>query len=121
MANELKMNIGVTYANGAMSDSVSTSFSVNQSTLAFQGDVISVGTSEQDLVTSNITTLGWLYMKNLDPANYVQWGPKSSGAMVPVGKLEAGESAMLRLAPGITFRWAANTAAVKVLVKLYDD
>jgi len=41
MANELKINFGVTYANGAMADAVAPfTLNVNQSTLAFQGDVI---------------------------------------------------------------------------------
>jgi len=122
MANELKLNMNVTYANGAMSDLVTASFAVNQNALQFQGDVVTVSSSaEADLATSNITTLGWLYLKNLDPANYVQYGPKSGGVMVAFGRLKAGESVLLRLEPGITLRWIANTAAVKVLTKVYND
>jgi len=122
MANELRMNIGVTYANGAMADTASSSFGVNQNTLQFQGDVITVSSSaEADLGTSNITTLGWLYLKNLDPTNFVKWGPKSGGVMVAMGRLKAGESVLLRLEPGITLRWIADTASVKVQTKIYAD
>jgi hypothetical protein len=41
--------------------------------------------------------------------------------MVVMGRLKAGESVVLRLEPGITFRWIANTAAVKVQTKLFND
>lgn len=122
MSNEIKITLGVAYANGALSDSVAAAtLNVNQTTLQFHGTVASVGTSEEDLTTGDIATLGYLYMKNLDAANYVQWGPKSGGAMVVFGRLKPGESAILRLEPGITLRWIANTAAVKVLTKIYND
>src|SRR5262245_53922502 len=119
MASELKINFGVTYANGALADAVAPyTASVNQTTQQFHGTVVSVGTSEEDLTTGDIGTLGYIYVKNLDATNYVQWGPKSGGSMVAFGRLKAGESAILRLEPGITLRWVANTAAVKVLTKI---
>lgn len=122
MANEIKINFGVTYANGALSDAVAPyTANVNQTTQQFHGTVVSVGTSEEDLAIGDIATLGYLYLKNIDPTNYVQYGPKSGASMVAFGRLKAGESAMLRLEPGITLRWIANTAAVKVLAKIYND
>lgn len=122
MANELRITLGISYANGGMTDSVPTAtLPISQSSLEFQGEVISVGTSEQDLDTSNITTLGFLFLKNLDATNYVQWGPKDGGSMVALGRIQPGECALVRLDPGITLRWAANSAAVKVLAKLYAD
>lgn len=122
MANEIKITLGVAYANGALSDTVAaTTLNVNQTTLQFHGTVVSVGTTEEDLTTGDIATLGFIYLKNLDAANFVQWGPDSGGSMVPIGRLKAGESAILRLEPGVTLRWIADTAAVKVLTKIYND
>ncbi len=82
--------------------------------------VVIVGTSEEDLLVGDVTTVGWLYLKNLDAANYVQWGPKSAGSMVAIGRLKAGCSAWIQMEPGVTLRWIANTAPVKVQVKLWD-
>jgi hypothetical protein len=70
--------------------------------------VVSVTTSETDLTTTEITTLGWAWIENLDATNYVQYGPKSAGAMVTMGRLEAGEWALLWLEPGIPIRWRAD-------------
>lgn len=122
MANELQLTLGVTFANAALKDNVASStLNVTQTTLGFHAPVVSVGSgAEEDLSVGDIGTLGWIYLKNLDTANYVQWGPKSGGSMVAVGRLKFGEFAIFRLEPGITLRWIANTAAVKVLVKLYE-
>ena len=60
-------------------------------------------------------------MRNLDATNYVQYGPKSSGSMVAVGRIEAGEIHAFRLEPGITLRWVANTSAVLVDLRIYED
>jgi hypothetical protein len=97
---------------------------VHEITQAAQGahsPVVSVETVEEDLPIGDITTLGWLYLRNLDTTNYVTYGPKSGGAMVAFGRIKPGEPALMRLEPGITLRWVANTAAVKIQVKLFQD
>ena len=82
---------------------------------------MSVGTSEEDLSVGDVGTVGWLFLRNLDSSNYVVFGPKSGGAMVAFGRLKAGEVAALRVSSGVTLRWQANTAAVKVQVILLED
>jgi hypothetical protein len=122
VANEIKITVGVTYANVALKDTIaSETFSVNQSAQEFTAPVVSVGTSEEDLPLPDITTNGYIYLRNLDTTNYVKYGPKSAGNMVEYGRILAGEVAILRLAPGITMRWIANSSAVKVLVKAYGN
>jgi hypothetical protein len=122
VANELQFSAGTTLANGSLTDSTPLqTLLVTQSLAAMLTKVVSVTTSEADLTTTEITTLGWAWIQNLDTTNYVQWGPKSGGSMVPVGRLEPGEWALLRLEPGITIRWVANTATCKVLVKIFND
>lgn len=121
MADEIQITLGVTYANGRLADTVtSATTKVTQTTMGFHAPVVSVGTSEEDLSLGDIGTNGFVYLKNLDSANYVKYGPKSGGSMVEFGRLKAGEVAILRLAPGVTWRWVADTAAVKVLVKAYE-
>lgn len=89
-------------------------------TQGFHGPVVTVSTSEEDLSLGDIATNGYIYLKNLDSSNYVTYGPKSAGAMIPFGRLSAGKTTLLRLDAGVTLRWQANTAAVKVLVKAYE-
>lgn len=121
MANELQITLSSKFTNGSLKDTIeSSTLNVTQATQGFHGPMVSVGTSEEDFDDGDVATLGWIYLKNLDSANYVQWGPKSAGAMVAIGRLKAGEWAFFRLEPGVTLRWVANTAAVKVQVKLYE-
>lgn len=122
MADELKITLAVTYANGRLADKIdSATLSVTQTTQGYFGAVVSVGTSEEDLTLGDIGTNGYVYLKNLDGTNYVKYGPKSAGSLVDFGKLKPGESAIFRLMTGVTWRWVANTAACKVLVKAYEE
>ncbi len=119
MANEIQVSAALSCTNGnfvlpTIGGGVT---SVTQSTLGGGGPgYLSIGTSEEVVAFTDIGTLGYCYIKNLDTTNYVTFGPESGAAMVAVGRLKAGESCVLRLEPGITFRMKANTAAVKVQI-----
>lgn len=123
MANELRITAGVTYTNGRLTyDKINTQFPISQNVQGMHSTVWSVGTSEEDLAVGDIVTNGWLWMLNLDGTNFVKFGPKSAGAMVEVGRLKPTEPpALFRLAPGVTIRAIADTAACKVLVVLWND
>lgn len=122
MANEISITISSQVRNGNLSqDFKKGAITITQNARESDGGVESVATSEEDLEISNITTHGFLHLRNIDATNYVTYGPKSGGAMVPFGKLKAGECAVLRLYPGITLRWQADTSAVKVEWLLYGD
>lgn len=122
MAGTLQLTLTGKLTNGKLKHTLEAeTLAITQTTGRLHAPVVTVGTSEEDLSVGDVGTLGWLYMKNLDSTNYVTWGPKSGGAMVGVGRLKAGETALLRLEPGITIRWAANTAAVDVQVVLFND
>ena len=122
MANEIQTTLNVAVVNGNFRQTFAPgTIQITQTAQGAHSPVVSVGTSEEDLSVGDISTLGVLCLRNLDSANYVQWGPKSGGAMVAVGRLKAGEVAYIRLEPGITLRWIANTAAVKVQVMLLEN
>lgn len=122
MADELKVTIQATLTNGYLKESINPGQqSLTQAAVGSHCPVVSVGTSEEDLSTGDISTLGWLFITNLDTANYVTYGPKSGGSMVAFGRIESGETHAVRLSPGITLRWQANTAAVKVKVWVLED
>ena len=125
MANEIKVTAKMSCTNGNFIVPAlgSSEQSITQTTLG--GGVpgyVSIGTgAEEDIVTTDVGTLGWVWMKNLDSTNYIQWGPKSGGVMVPVGRLKAGEAVVLRLEPGITLRMTANTGACKLQIIVLEN
>jgi hypothetical protein len=122
MANELKLSLSGQLANGQLTDQIRTeNLSLTQNVAALISKTVSVTTSEADLDTTGITTLGYALIKNLGPTNFLKYGPKSGGSMVAFGRLKVGEVALLRLEPGITLRWVADTATVSAFVKIYND
>lgn len=116
MAGTLSLKIYGTLVNGEQSLAFgsNTADSVVQTGQGTHAGVAVVGTSEEDLGIGDISTLGYLYIKNLDSTNFITYGPKSGGVMIDFGRLRAGEHAVIRLEPGITLRWVADTANVKV-------
>lgn len=65
-----------------------------------------------------ITAGGWLQVTNLDPTNYVSWGPDNgAGTLELAGELLPGESALFRMSRGQQkYRFQANTAICNVQV-----
>lgn len=120
MANEIKQTIALLVSNGEYSQSVQKTLTQDQSGLGASSGIVIVGTSEETLSFTDITTEGVLFLQNLDATNYVTYGPDSTG-MVSFGRLNPGEVHMLRLSPGLTFKWQANTASVKVNYLLLED
>lgn len=119
MANEISIKIGVTVQNGDLKEQINDSFSVTQSAVGGPTPgYVTIGTSEESQAFSELSTLGWVHLKNLDSTNYVQWG-FATGAYG--GRLEAGETATFRLEPSTTLYMVANTAACKMLIKAFED
>lgn len=84
--------------------------------------LVEIGTSEEAIALGDITTPGWLWAKNLDPTNYVEWGPYDGAAMELCGRMEAGEPILFRLAPAsVTLYMKANTAPCKVQFYVFED
>ena len=123
MANEITVNLQVNVANGNYSRRAAPgAINVDQAAQGQAGGVLSIGTSEETITLTDITTKGWAFFRNLDATNYVEWGPESGGSMIGIGRLEPGEPAALRLIPGsLTIRMQANTAACNVEVIVWED
>lgn len=82
----------------------------------------SVSTSDVSLTALLVNTAtieGLLYIKNLDPTNYVKIGPTSGGAIVPFARINPGKAALIPLEPGLTLRIQANSSACKCDIRLY--
>ena len=121
MANEIQITSGISVLKGNLSFSVpaTTILSNMTGTGGPSPGYMTVGTSEESTDFPELTTDGWLFMKNLDLTNYVQWG-FSTG--VYGGRIKAGETAgPFRMEPALTLYLKANTAACKVLVYGFED
>lgn len=117
MANEIRMNARVQINNGDYVDSfVLNQASYDQAAVGGHKPVVIVGTSEEVISLGDISTPGLCVFQNLDETNYVDIGPESAGAMVPIIRLAAGRIALLWLSPTVTLRAQANTASVKLLM-----
>ena len=127
MADELSINLKTTLSHSGLVETFNTigTEKFTQAVIGSHAPTVIVGTGEEDYGTGDISTLGYLFMRNLEPTgtggNYVTYGPKNGGNMIAFGRIEGGESAMMRLEPGITMRWQANTASVKIKTLLLED
>lgn len=127
MANQLiisgmSMYLSSTTAGVQIPKFITPSVTLTQTTLGYFGGVLSIGTSEEDITFTDVTTPRRLCMLNLDTTNFVKYGPKSAGSMVEFGRLKPDATPhSLDLAPsGVTLRMIADTAACKVLFWLAE-
>lgn len=81
---------------------------------------VDVTTSETTVTfDTNVGNAGYLVLINRDTTNYVRYGFATT---VYVGRLKAGEVAVLRIEPGTSAMYlVANTATCQVQFKLYED
>lgn len=119
---QIRIQSNISVSNGGLTaDTKQSSYQVAQTTAGIHDAVHSITTTEAALSFPTITTKGYLWLKNLDATNFVTWGPESGGAMVPMGKLSAGETAgPFEVASGVTIRMDADTATCKVRVVLTE-
>lgn len=121
MADEITIQSGISVMKGNLSFSIPP--------MAYQDDMtgtggptpgyVTIGTSEESIAFSELSTLGWLWMKNLDSTNYVRWGFATG---VYGGRIKAGETAgPFRLEPGTTLYMIANTAACKMQIYGFEN
>lgn len=117
MADEIKITLRATVTNGDFKHDLipSESISEDQTTKGGGSLWLDVGTSAET-VSFGDGTPGYVYLKNHDPTNYVQFGSDNTGIQV-LGRLKAGQVALLPLDSGATLSLQANTAACKVQVR----
>lgn len=120
MANEISLGVSLQVSNDPYVLTINKSKSIDCAYIGEGGGVQIIGTSAETVDLGDISYPGYVYLENLDSTNYVDYGP-DSGGMVTMGRLLAGECAVLRLAPsGVTLKAQANTADVKLLVRCLE-
>lgn len=122
MSNQIQVSFSFIVASGSYQETYMPPASViTQAEVGRGGGIQNIGTTEETINFGDVTANGCLFLKNLDDTNYVTYGPVSGGAMVVAGKLNPGEFAWLRVAPTAVFRAQADTAVVKLDVRMFDD
>lgn len=121
MATTIQVNSGHKFYDGnqLLSQLVPPVASVTLAAKQYFAGILTIGTSEEDITFTDITTPRVVTMYNLDGTNYVTWGPKSGGSMILCGKLypqssTIGIAAQFELGASVTLRMVANTAACQV-------
>jgi hypothetical protein len=123
MANEIQASCTLRVTNGFLKANLPTG-TVNITQAVAKGPTpgcVVVGTAEEVISFAELTTLGVIQIVNLDPLNYVQFGPESLGVMVPCVRLKPGEPNQFRLVPGVTYRAKANLGACNVVFSAFND
>ena len=72
------------------------------------------------LDTTELTTEGLVYVKNLSTTITIDLGKDSTGFVVFLS-LKPGEEFVFRLKAGITFQAKALSGSAKILVQVYED
>jgi len=134
MANEIKVTTSLNINNGNQQfRNTPTSFSADMTgTKGPSPGAVEVSPSGTDIDLSEIDTLGFCQLQNLDATNYVTYGIYSPDSLdfYPLGELLAGEVAVFRLSrilddpPGTSgarsLRFVADTAACDVIVNAFE-
>lgn len=124
MADEITLNLSLRVENGNFYELIKPQqMQFDQTAQGADMKTVSVTTAEASITVSGVTTLGWLYMRNLSTGNSVTYGPLSTATsgMISFGQLDPDEPAMLRLKPGITIRAVADTTTCLVDMRIFQD
>lgn len=121
MADEITISVSMGCVNGNYDPGTVrlNNLTFDQAAAGAVGDIQNIGTSEESLATGDISTEGWIILRNLDATNYIEIGATTAGNRLI--RLEAGEPACFRVKPGATIYCQADTAACDLFYRLLED
>lgn len=120
MAGTISQSIGVTVNNGDISSQFQKTVSITQTNQGHASGCQTIGTTEEAIVVTDITTSGVAYFLNIDAANFVQLGVVVSATFYPLVRLLAGEVASFRLDTGATIYAKADTAECQLVFEINE-
>jgi len=122
MANEITVNQSLQIVHGGFRDPwKSGDVHVTQTNSGRAALSPTIATSDTTITVPSMTAYGWSRFTNLDDTNYVDVGPTVDAAIAPLIRLYPGESAVLRLVPGIDLRAQADTGAVVLDIVVHEN
>ena len=124
MAGTITTQLQFACSNGNFQDSFNVPASApEQLTQTAEGGgnpgYVNIGTSEEDIAFVDVSPRV-VIIENLDATNFVEFGPKSGGAMIAFGRIEPGSFAKLSLKSGVTLRMKADSVAVNCRIRGYN-
>lgn len=123
MANEWLVTHQVRLINGSLKyDPGEVSFRADQTTKKGPSPgFLLISTAGEDITFTDLTTPGIVVIKNLDAANFVEYGIWDGSTFHELGEVLAGEEFVFRMSRNMTgFRMKADTAEVAVQVLAFD-
>ena len=117
MASELSVQSSLSYSKDGDIDQIAEAFTVTVSGTARISGRQTIGTTEETLALGDVSSVGVVWIKNLDSTNYVTVGTVTSQRGF---KILPGESFPFRAANNAIYI-AANTAAVDVSYKVFSN
>jgi hypothetical protein len=117
MANEITISTGMRLNNGFLQYARRVaSLQVDQIGEGLSSGVQIVGSSthEQITISSDITTNGYAFLRNLDATETVQIGLDVGDTFYPFAELQAGEVGVIRLANVDIYAQATGTSDVSL-------
>lgn len=118
MANEITVAVSITCTKNGATVTGTASNTITMAGEQFISNVQAVGTSNEALVVGDVSTVGWVFCKNLDATNYVEVSLDNAQADI-IATLLPGEAALFK--PGTTTLYAkANTAGCNLQVVLIE-
>ncbi len=125
MDNAIQLSASLIVTNGDFKDRFTPgAISIDQSAIGRAGhaQLIGTGASGEVVDLGDVAgSSGWCTLRNLDTTNYVTYGPTVAAAIAELGRLNAGEYAVLRLEPSVVLRAKANSAEVLLDVTVYEN
>ena len=125
MANEARISSSLSIEKGNLDyASRPSSFTADVATAAPTGPSpgsVLVATAGTDIVLTQLTTPGYVVLKNYDSTNFVEYGIWDGANFHELGELQAGEVYVLRFSRNLSgFRLKANTAACDCSVEAVE-
>ena len=122
MADEITLNFQLIVNNGNFVDRINPpALRFDQSTIGVAGGVQIIDyAGETAIDLGDLSVPGLAYFRNLDVANFVDLGPTESATMISATRLYPGQVAIMPLVPGKGYNAQADTAAVKLDVRIYE-
>lgn len=119
MANEIQIRVHLSVANGNLSDTTNITYNVDQTAVGGPTPgYVTIGTTEESVAFGELGTKGIVFIQNLDPTNFIDWGFSTGvyGSAIPAGET----AGPFRLKSGTTLYLKADTAACKCLIKGFE-
>lgn len=124
MANEISISISAGFSKSSRaadtSDMGLLGLTFTMTGTDFVKGTQNIGTTAELLGKGDITTPGFLIVKNLDATNYIEFEKATFSTTAGTVKLKAGEVALFRVA-STTIYACANTAACDIAYLLIED